>query len=584
MENLGSSKRNFALPSRQEVYAALQSLTRKEWMLFGVLVIGLIASALAILQNLNTSFMVSVPIQGGSIHEGIVGTPRFVNPILAFGEADKDLTTLVYSGLMRKNTDGTLTPDLAESYEVTPNGLTYTFTLKQNIYFHDGKPVTVDDIVYTINQVKDPIIKSPKRGNWEGVEVVKIDERQVAFNLKQQYASFLENATLGIIPMHIWNNSSPIELNEANTQPIGSGPYQVQKTEKSNTGTIDRYELSAFKKFALGRPFIKKITLSFYQNEEALMSALEKGEINQASSLNPSNAEKLEEAGYKIESATLPRIFGLFFNQSQNQLFLEKSIIKAIDQTIDKDRIVNDVLLGFGIATDDPIPPNMIGYQRLRTENSRSREEVLQEARNDLSKDGWNLGGSGFLEKTFTVDGKKETRTLEFSIYTGNIPELAKVAELIREDLATLGMNVEVKTFDIGNLNQSVIRPRKYDVLLFGQIINNESDLFAFWHSSQIKDPGLNVALYTNSRVDKILEEAFVTADPSIRIKKYAEFEAEIKKDMPAVFLYSPNFVYVLSEEIQGVSIDHIASPQARFYNSHLWYINTDKIWKIFSK
>ncbi len=119
---------------------------------------------------------------------------------------------------------------------------------------------------------------------------------------------------------------------------------------------------------------------------------------------------------------------------------------------------------------------------------------------------------------------------------------------------------------------------------MFGQIINHESDLFAFWHSSQRKDPGLNIAMYTNAKVDKILEEAFVTIDEKARIKKYAQFEEEIKKDMPAVFLYSPNFIYLISKNVKNLSIDNISSPSDRFLNIHSWYIKTDKVWKIFTK
>ena len=179
---------------------------------------------------------------------------------------------------------------------------------------------------------------------------------------------------------------------------------------------------------------------------------------------------------------------------------------------------------------------------------------------------------------------KKTTSRIEFSISTGNAPELVRSAELIQEDLRALGMIVDVKTFESGNLSQVVIRPRKYDALLFGEIINHESDLFAFWHSSQRKDPGLNVAMYTNAKVDKILEDAFVTIKEEDRVKKYLQFQDEIRKDMPAVFIYSPSFIYAVSPELNNLSIENITSPGDRFLNSYLWYTKTDKVWKIFSK
>lgn len=573
---------NFKLPKKQ-IERALASFSKKEWLVFYTLAIVLVVSTLAILQTLNRSFMESVPRSGGEIAEGIVGAPRFVNPVLAYSDADRDLSILIYSGLMRKDAAGNLIPDLAEKYEVQPDGLTYTFTLKDNIYFHDGEPLTAEDVFFTVTKVKDSIIKSPRKGNWDGVQVEMVNSRTIKFSLRQSYASFLENTTLGILPEHLWSDS-PMELNEHNTNPVGSGPYYIDKSSKQSSGVIDSYKLKPFKNFILGKPYINKITFRFYPNEEELVTALEEREVEQISSITPSNAAILKDEGYKVESSVLPRIFGLFFNQSQNQLFIDKNVVQAIDLGVDKDKIVRQVLAGYGIAIDDPIPPNMIEYQKLGAIADLSYEDKVIKAKEILAKDGWKEGVDGFLQKSVTEKGKTTVKVLEFSISTGNAPELAQTAELIKKDLGRIGMKVDIKTFDVGNLNQSVIRPRKYDALLFGQIINNESDLFAFWHSSQRNDPGLNVAMYTNVKVDKLLEDAFVTTDKALRVKKYVEFETEIKKDMPAVFIYSPNFIYVVTPKLKGLALDHIDFPGDRFRNIYQWYIETNDIWKIFSK
>ena len=581
---------NFKLPKKSELRLAFFSFSKKEKLIFLILVLVLFVSAIIILENLNKSFMTNVPMSGGSISEGIVGAPRFINPVLALSDADKDLTSLIYSGLMRKNSDGTLAPDLAEKYEMSPDGLNYTFTLKDRIYFQDGEPITADDVIFTVNEAKDPIIKSSLKGNWDGIGVEKIDAKTIKFTLKQPYSSFLENATLGIMPEHLWKGS-PIELNNANTNPIGSGPYEVSKVSKKSSGVVDYYNLVPFKKFILGKPYIKSIVLHFYSNEDDMVSALENGTVNQISSITPQNAKILKQKGYRVESSVLPRVFGLFFNQSQAKIFTDKNVVQAIDLAIDKDQIVQTVLNGYGVVIDDPIPPNMLAYQKLNAQNNLSYQENLQKAQDILTKDGWQKGADGFLEKTAggkTTKGKtptpKTTTPLEFSISTGNAPELAQSADLIKQNLEALGIKVEVKTFEIGNLNQSVIRPRKYDALLFGQIINHESDLFAFWHSSQRKDPGLNVAMYVNAQVDKILEDAFITVDENAKIKKYSQFEDQIKKDMPAVFLYSPDFIYVISKNLSGLSIDHITSPADRFSDSYSWYVQTDNVWRVFAR
>ncbi len=566
-----------------KIKSSLYYFSKKEWYVFLALLVSLIISTLGLLQGINKSFMIEVPRSGGSFTEGIIGTPRFINPILATSDADKDLTSLVYSGLLRKGENGKFIEDLAEKFETSKDGLTYTFTLKEDIYFQDGTPVTVEDVIFTINTVKDEATKSPYQLNWDGINIDKVDEKTVKFTLKKPYASFLENATFGIVPKHIWEEGT-IELNDANTNPIGSGPYQVSDLNKESSGIITYYELAPFNKFVLGKPNIKNITLRFYPNENELMDAIIKNEVDQLGSISPENALKLKEKGYQIESSTLPRIFGLFFNQNQNQIFIDKNLVKALELAIDKDRIVNEVLQGYGVVIDDPIPPNMISYQKLKTNNDMTMEEKVKKAEELLDKSGWKKNAEGFLEKTTKDKKKSKTEILEFSISTGNADDLVKSANIIKENLESIGVKVEVKTFEIGNLNQMVIRPRKYDALLFGQIINKESDLYAFWHSSQRKDPGLNVAMYTNSKVDKILEDAFVTIDENTRVKKYAQFEDEIKKDMPAIFLYSPNFIYVISKNLKNVSISHIVSPQDRFINSYLWYTKTDNVWKIFSK
>jgi peptide/nickel transport system substrate-binding protein len=579
-----SRMRNFKLPTKDQIDSIVHAFSKKEKIIFAVLVIIFFVSTISILESINKSLMISVPLRGGSISEGIIGTPRFINPILANTPADQDLVSLIYSGLMRKNSDGTITPDLAKSYMMSKDGLSYTFILKDNIYFQNGQPVTADDVIFTINEAKDPTIQSPRAVDWNGVTATKINNETIQFTLKQPYPSFLENATLGIMPASLWNNS-PIELNNANINPIGSGPYMIKKFNEESSGVIDSYELTSFKKFILGEPYIENMNLYFFGDEDSMINALENGTVDQISSITPINASILKERNYQIDSATLPRVFGLFFNQNQNILFTDKVITKSIDQAIDKNEIVEEVLLGYGVQIDNPIPPNILGYQQISSATNLTRDQILQNVSNNLAKDGWTKGPDGFLQKTTTGKNKKTTTVpLEFSISTGNAPELAKTAELIKEELALVGIKVDIKTFDVGNLNQSVIRPRSYDALLFGEIINHESDLFAFWHSTQRKDPGLNVAMYTNAKVDKILEDASTNTNEQARAKEYTQFETYIAQDMPAVFLYSPDFIYVVSPKVKGLSLNDIISPSDRFVNVYLWYTETENVWRIFAE
>ena len=421
----------------------LSAFSKRERAVFLVFALVLVISTLFIIQGINKHFMVNVPMHGGSVSEGIIGTPRFINPVLAFSDVDQDLVTLIYSGLMRRGVNGELIPDLAEKYEVSKDGLQYTFTLKDNIFFQDSTPVTADDIVFTINNVKDPLIKSPHRNNWEGITVAKVDEKTIQFTLRERYASFLENTTLGIMPERLWSNS-PLELSSVNTNPIGSGPYMIEKIEKEPSGIITKYTLTQFKKFALGRPYIKNITLYFYSNEENLIEALRDGEVKQISSITPTHAAALVEEGYKIESALLPRVFGIFFNQNVNQLFVDKTVVQAINQAIDKERIVREVLGGYGVVIDSPIPPGII--KNSTPPLSRPAHiDMVKNVEASLAKAGWKKNAEGFLEKSVTDKNKTTTTPLAFSISTSNAPELVKTALLIKEDLGAIGIKVDIK-------------------------------------------------------------------------------------------------------------------------------------------
>lgn len=569
------------IPMRGELSRAVSSLSRKERYvflgLFGVLAI----TALLLLVRVNNFFTEKVPAQGGSVSEGIIGIPRFINPVLAVSDADRDLTALVYSGLMKKLPGGTIVPDLAENFTVSEDGLVYTFVIKSGAVFHDKEPVTADDVVYTINQIKDTTIKSPKKVSWEGVTAEKVDDRTVVFRLKTPYAQFLENTTIGILPSHIWNAVSAEEFSfsDYNSNAIGSGPYKIDSISKSSSGVPEQYVLAPAKRLT-PEAFIEKLTIRFYSNENDLVSGLTGGEVDNIGGVSPDTAASLAEKGYRIETTVLPRMFGLFFNQNQAPIFLNKTVVSALSMTIDKERIINEVLHGYGAAIDGPVPQSLLGSDEDIDPSSETHAERIEKAKGLLADDGWKAGDDGILEKKL----KKETLRLSFSISTGDTAELKQAAELIRQDFASIGAEVELKVFDTGSLNQSVIRPRKYDALFFGQVVGRESDLFAFWHSSQRNDPGLNIAMYANAKVDKALEASLIAQDPAVRAKHYLAFQSEFAKDKPAVFVYSPEFIYVVAKNIKNISIENMTVPAERFGGIGSWYIETENIWKVFVK
>lgn len=592
--------KEFHISKKEELFNALSSFSKRQLIIFITAVIVAVISTIIMVGIINNKFMICIPSDGGTINEGIIGIPTLINPVLAVSNADKDLTSLVYSGLMRKMPDGTFVPDLADSYTVSPDGTIYTFIIKKNAKFHDGISVTADDVVFTIGKIQDPLIKNPRKISWDGVSIIKKDDNTVVFTLKQPYISFMDNTTIGILPSHIWNNINTTEfgLSQYNIKAIGSGPYQILSVGKNNEGIPQIYNLKKFNDFTMSKPHISYLNIISYSNEKDLIGGLSSHNIDQAGGLSPENAKTIQELGYTIHTATLPRMFGLFFNSAKNKVFSDSQVVKALDLALDRQSIVNSVLDGYGVAIHNPIPENIISDKS----NIDYKNPSIDEANNILDKAGWIMNSDGFrvkggtktvikkvkvgkkiVNQTTIVKTNDPTTELAFSITTGDTPELKQTVLLIKEQLQQIGVRVDIsKIYETGQLNQ-LIRARDYEALFFGQIVNHESDLFSFWHSSQKNDPGLNIAMYNNKKVDTILENIQKTLKYENRLNYYEDLLNEFNKDIPALLIYSPKYLYATSSKLNNVSLNTITIPSDRFVLIYKWYANQDRIWKIFT-
>ena len=529
------------------------------------------------IKKINSYFLTEVPAYGGYLKEAVVGVPRFINPVLSISQSDRDITSLIYSGLTREDENKEIIPDLAESYIVSEDGLTYTFTLKQNIYFHDGEPVTVDDVIYTIELVQSEQLKSPRKIEWEGVKVEKKDDQTLEITLKKPYQDFLKNTSIGILPKHIWKelDFQTIPLSDINLSPIGSGPYKISNIHKKN-GVPDTYTLSAFSNFALGKPYISEIDIKIYQNQEELYSEVKKGSVINVAQISSDNASFFKDSSsLSINISPLPRIYSLFINQAKNKDLQQKNVREAISKAIDKKRITTEALYGYGFETSSPIPKSLIEEAELSFESVYSKEE----AKSILEKEGFEkTEGSKFYSKK---EGDL-TKELSVTITTiASVPELEKTAEIIKENLEEVGVRVTINSHEISDINQRIIKDRSYEILLYGMIVQNPTDLYAFWHSSQKTDPGLNLSMYANTKVDSSLE--------SIRSKKsnletnsseYKIIDTEIKNDLPAIFLFNSEFVYLSDKNIKIFGINNINNSQDRFKVVYKWYENSEYVWR----
>jgi peptide/nickel transport system substrate-binding protein len=575
IKNLALVFKNLKWPSFYQWSQFFKILSKKERnfiFLFLCLFFAALVSIGFRLYQQNTEI---VPALGGSYSEGIVGSPRYLNPLLlADNDTDWDLAKIIFSGLFKYDNQGNLIPDLAESYQIQDDGKTYVVYLKKNAFWHDGKQVTAEDVIFTMQIIQNQYYRSPLRLNWIGINIEKIDDFSVRFILKNTYALFPYNLTFGLIPKHLWQNVSATDfaLNEGNLNPVGSGPYVFKKLEKNKDGSIKSVQLQASKKYYLKGPFISQLIFKFYADEQKALEALRKSEIQGIGYLSPQNYADLKnnpKNAVDIFQLKLPWYFSLFINQAENKALADKNVRLALAHGIDKNKMIADVWSGFGQKIDSPIGPDMLGY----TEQIKIYEYDPKKA-NDL------LQAAGWIDNNNDGIREKEGQNLEFSIVTISRPELAQTANLLKDFWQQIGAKLNVETKERIALTQENLRPRQYQILLFGELLNIDPDPFAFWHSSQKKDPGQNLCLYENAKVDALLQEARQDLDALSRAKKYQEFNQIISEDLPAIFLFAPDYLYPASSQIKGANFKIIVTPSERFSQIENWYIATKRTWK----
>jgi len=652
-------------PSKPQWRQFFKILNKKEKVIFFSLLFLFFSSFLILAINFYFKNTEIKPAEGGIYIEGAVGFPRWINPLYApSNDVDRDLTELIFSGLLKYDLNGKIVLDLARDYKILENGKIYEFYLKENLFWSDGKPLTADDVIFTIKSIQDPNAKSPLRGSWVGVKVEKISDLEIRFELKNESSVFLENCTLKIIPKHIWENISPQNFPLAlynNLKPVGSGLYQLKNLFQDKEGKINSLTLVRNPYYFGKSPYLNEISFRFFEKEEELIKNYRQGEIKGFTLTSLTNFTD----SANLYSLILPRYFAIFFNSGNSKVLSEKEVREALNYGTNKEEIINNILEGRGKIVDSPLLPDIYGFNPpskvyeynlekandilekagfLKNETGirekivkkvipfqfksnltfGSRGQEVEELQKCLAKDkeiypeGLVSGYFGnttkeavirFQEKykedilkpyelekgTGEVKGKtreklneicfpiaEEKVLLKFSLATPNQPQLIEAANLLKKQWQALGVELEIKTFEIQNLaaTEEVIRQRNYSSLLFGEVLGAIPDPFPFWHSSQKNDPGLNLASYENKECDKLLEEARKNLNEAERKEKLEKFQDILIEDAPVVFLYNPDYLYLVSKEIKGVNVKIIADPSKRFTDIEHWYIKIKRVWK----
>ena len=666
------------LPTFSQWKQLFKTLRGPERIFFLVLVALALLSAIYLAADLYINNTKVAPAYGGTYTEGVVGQPRFINPI--YGETndvDRTLIDLVYSGLMTYDKDGKIVNDLAKSYQVSDDGKTYTFQLKDNLYWQDGQPLTADDIIYTIKTIQNSDYKSPLRATWLDIDVQKISDKSLTFFLNAPYNSFLENCTVKIIPSHIWKNVLPENsaLSDYNLKPVGSGPYTFSNLSQAGSGFVKSLSLEANHKYYNKLPYISNIYFQFFTNKDDLIKAANQKTIDGFSitSLddNEATAEKQIRQGWNanekfgVYSFSMPRYFAVFFNTQKSKILSDSQITQALNYSVNKQELaqkIEDTFKEKVSIVNSPILSDYFGY----SSPTVAYDFNIDAANKLLDKSGYKDSGNGtqgvprvktnikkpaFQFKSYLSAGSKGNEVVELqgclarldpsfktllqgetsgkygkgtgeavtafqkkylpdTTSTGEVgagtrkklnelclvpqdnslplkftltaidqPQMVQVANMLKDYWQKVGVTVDIKTVGLSDI-KDIIKNRDYDALLYGEAFGSQPDLYPFWHSTQINDPGLNLSEYQNKDADKLLKDAREALDNETKAAKYEKLQDTILSDAPALFLYNPDYLYWVSEKVKGVDTTKIVDPAKRFANINNWYISTKRVIK----
>lgn len=525
-------------------------------LLFLLLALALFASLRLILPLFkNVSFDA-----GGVYGEGLVGRPRLLNPLFAdFNDVDRDISTLIFSGLLRYDPSiKNFVPDLAVDIKRTNSDLTYVVTLREDALFHDGKPVTADDILYTFQEVvQDPGFKNRYlQEGWASITIAKVDRKTVTFTLPQVNSFFISYLTTGILPSHILRGTSILELEKHpfNTKPIGSGPFQFAKTqdpidENSNSLTLVRFE-----KYYGTKPKVKNIRFSFYDSWENLMK--EREAFNGIPKIGSQEIRRaLNDPRFTFLNYQLPQYVAIFF-QLERPLVGNKRFRQILMKSIDKERL-NTALGGHVSIIDSPYL-NRFPEEWIHQYDPKMAASILREL-------GYQKGEDGFLRNS---KGEIPTLTLLYRETADRIhsQEITRVAEFIRDQWHAMGIRITLRKESGVNFS-NLVRAREYDLLLAGQSLGYNNDAFSFWHSSQRGEDGLNLSQIRSFRIDALLEDLRRIFDGKRKTAKLKELEKLLSQETPALFLYTPLYSFALDKKVTGIDAVGYAFPADRFSN-----------------
>jgi len=503
----------------------------------------------------------SPPAYGDTIIEASIGDASYLNPILASDSASGDINGFVYNGLVKYDKNINLVGDLAESWEVSKDGLEITFHLRRNVRWHDGEPFTGKDVKFTYEKLVDPNTRTPYASDYLMIEELEVvDSYKVKIRYKEPFSPGLESWGMGMIPKHIFEKGD-FNSHPANRHPIGTGPYKFVEWK-----TDERIILEANGDYFEGRPYINRIIYRIVPDQAVQFLELKRGTID-TMGLTPDQFQKEAVGKDFIDNFNKFRYpsFGytyLGFNL-RNSLFQDKRVRQAITYAINRQEIIDGVLLALGQISTGPFPPTSWAYNKdvpLYGHNPEKAKKLLYNC-------GWqDRDGDGILEK----DGMP----FSFTLMTNQGNKMRELcATIIQSNLKEVGIQVKIRILEWAAFIHQYIDKKNFDAVILGWSLSRDPDQFSIWHSSQVKEGQYNFVSYSNPEVDRLLVEGRRTFDIEKRREIYHKIHSILGDEQPYTFLYVADALPVVHKRFHGIEV----APAGIGYNFIKWYVPKDQ-------
>lgn len=519
--------------------------------------------------------MVQADTAGGTYAEGIVGKLETLNPLQASSSPEIAASRLMFSSLYRYDDTGTLHPDAAKSMSIDEDGGMYTVKLRDDILWHDGKKLTAEDVVFTIETIKNPdsLSRSSLHVSWRDIDVKVMDEYTVQFNLST-VATFPHALTFPIVPKHLLASVAPSVIGESSfaVEPVGSGPFVFKLLQ--NSDSINEHKtvhMSANDDYYLGKPRLSRFEVHAYRDEDALLSAIRSTEVTAAVDIDSADLASVNQKLYDIESHTLNN--GVYLLMNNNHSVLKNADVRrAMQKGINTDAVREAA--GAGVA-ELGLPFLNSHYQGSDIPAAPKYNQA--DAKSMLDKAGWKM--SGGVRKKGNVELKLNLKT------TTDNPQYERATKELARQIRELGIKVDVTVVDRSapgaNFIQETLQQRNYDLLLYELQIGADPDVYPYWHSSQLGVSGYNWTSYSNKTSDLALVSALDQVDQQLRRAKYVTFAKQWLRDAPAVGLYQQASSYVRFNRAEAMDEDaRLVTSTDRYANILEWTVSKELVYK----